>query len=230
MQAIHPVNPTLHDIRSFLVAHDHAVPPWSPTHTPLEMLYGLLRQRSGDDTFWRDLCVLVRSVDANRTRPAGALSDLDVDGLLDELRTAMGDDHGSPPPSMRRWAATSPIAALSGFLLLGAAMGCSGTTEDDDDDSASQQALCQEAEDHEIPQVEQDVYCQLVDIIEASSPSNDVRDELMECLPEISAEQREALLDAFLAATDEELAELLEDTAFSELCGYPTDDDDSDDH
>jgi len=98
-------------------------------------------------------------------------------------------------------------------------------SDDDDDDDSAATLACEEALEHEIPEAEQDAFCQLVDIIEASSSSDEVREQLMECLPELSAEQREQLLDAFLEASDEDLAELLESIAFSEMCGWDGDDD-----
>ncbi len=227
MPSIQPVSTVLHDIRSFLDDHDHPVPAWSPAHTPLEALYRLLRDRQGDDALWSDLTALTRAVAEARLRPDHALEPADVDDLLAELRHTVGGPSGGDPLPLRRWAATAPIAALSGFLLLGAAMGCTTPgNDDDDDDSAVVEQPCQEAIDHEIPAAEQDVFCQLVDIIEAASVGDGTREQLMECLPELSAEQREELLDAFLAASDEELAGLLEDTAFSQLCGWEGDDDD----
>lgn len=225
---MHPaptVNPLLHDIRSFLQTHDHPVPPWSPVETPLTALYRLLRQRHGDDALWSDLAALTRTVAASRLRPDGALARAEVDDLLNELRHTLAEDDPAVP--MRRWAATAPIAALSGFLLLGAAMGCT-TPANDDDDSSNEQAICTEAIDHEIPEAEADVFCQIVDIIESSSGNDAVREQLMECLPELSAEQRQELLDAFLTASEAELADLLEETAYSgEWCGTGDDDDDT---
>lgn len=228
MHSIQPVNTVLHDIRSFLDTHGHPVPAWSPAQTPLEALYRLLRDRRGDDALWSDLNALTRAVAEARLRPDHALDAADVSDLLAELRHALEESPGRDPLPLRRWAATAPIAALSGFLLLGAAMGCTtpGNDDDDDDDSAVAEQACQEAIDHEIPQAEQDVFCQLVDLIEGASVGDGTREQLMECLPELSAEQREELLDAFVAASDEELAGLLEDAAFSQLCGWDGDDDD----
>lgn len=230
---MHPartVNPLLHDIRSFLETHDHPVPPWSPAETPLAALYRLLRQRQGDDALWSDLATLTRTVAQARLRPDGALDRADVDDLLRELRHTLGESRAAVP--MRRWAATAPIAALSGFLLLGAAMGCTTpANDDDDDDSVLQQAVCQEAIDLAIPEAETDVFCQIVDILESSSASDAIREQLMECLPELSAEQRQKLLDAFLTVSGEELADLLEQTAYSgEWCGTGDDDDTINDH
>jgi hypothetical protein len=221
------VNPLLHDIRSFLRDHDHPVPAWSPAETPLAALYRLLRQRQGDDALWNDLTTLTRTVAESRLNPDGALARADVDDLLAELRNTLGEDRASVP--LRRWAASAPIAALSGFLLLGAAMGCTTpANDDDDDDSAFQQNMCTAAIENEIPASEADVFCQIVDIIEASSANDAIREQLMECLPELSAEQRQELLDAFLTASGEELADLLEQTAYSgEWCGTGDDDDDT---
>ncbi len=227
MHPVPTVNPLLHDIRSFLQTHDHPVPPWSPVETPLAALYRLLRGRQGDDALWNDLTTLTRTVAESRLRSDGALARADVDDLLAELRHTLGRDEEAVP--LRRWAATAPLAALSGLLLLGAAMGCTTpANDDDDDDSTFQQSICTEAIENDIPASEADVFCQIVDIIESSSANDAIREQLMECLPELSAEQRQELLDAFLTASGEELADLLEQTAYSgEWCGTGDDDDDT---
>jgi hypothetical protein len=227
MHATPPVNPLLHDIRSFLRTHGHEVPPWGPAHAPLDVLYRLLRRRHADDALWNDLSTLTSTVATSRRSSGGALSHAAIDGLLDELRHTLGQDTTTVP--LRRWATTAPIAALSGFLLLGAAMGCTTPgNDDDDDDSATQEAICQEAIDHEIPEAEADVFCQIVDIIESSSGNDAIREQLMECLTDLSADQRQELLDAFLTAGADELAELLEEAAYSgEWCGTGDDDDDT---
>jgi len=217
----HPT--TLHDIRTFLSEHGRHVPAWSPSRGPLDALVGLLSERRDDERFWRDLAVLTRRIENQRIRPdafAGceALGGGDVDCLLDELRRAIPAEADSAPTSTRSWAATLNATALAGFVLLGAMAGC-------DDPVPEGEGACEAAETYDIVGAdEQEVFCELVAIIDESGSSDWIRDTLMECIPSLSADERADLLDEFLEASDEELAALLEGLAFSPTCDDDWDD------
>ena len=215
----HPA--TLHDIRSFLATHGRDVPAWSPSSKPFDALVGLLAERRDDERFWQDLAALTRRIENQRVRPsafAGVLGGGEVDRLLRELREAMPTEPDTAPVSTRSWAATLNASALAGFILLGAMVGC-------DDPVPPGEGACEAAENYDIVGVdEQEVFCELAAIIDESSASDWVRDTLMECLPELSADDRADLLDGFLDASDDELAVLLENLAFSPTCDDDWDD------
>lgn len=68
------------------------------------------------------------------------------------------------------------------------------------------------------------MYCELVSIVEDSAHADWVIDTLRECLPELSSDTRDELLDAFLDASDDELATILEGLALSPECDDDWDD------
>ena len=220
MRANHPT--TLHDIRNFLAAQGHAVPAWSSSRRPLEALYEVLQQQRHDEGFWRDLAALTNRIEDARLRPSAfagceALGNADVDGLLTDLRSALPDTDSGPRP-MRSWTATLNATALAGFILLGAVVGC-------DDPVTPDEALCDAAAEYDIAgDDEQAVFCELCDIIDESASSDWVHETLMECIPEMSADAREDLLDEFVNASDEDLANILIGLAQSPECDDDWDD------
>jgi len=217
----HPT--TLHDIRTFLATHGQHVEAWSPSNKPLDALVGLLAERRDDERFWRDLSGLTRRIENERVNPsvfAGceALGGGDVDRLLRELREAMPADSDTGPVATRSWAATLNATALAGFVLLGAMVGC-------DDPVQEGEGACEAAEVYDIVgEDEQEVFCELVAIIDDSSSSDWVYETLMECIPTLSEDLRSSLLDDFLEASDDELASLLEELAYSPACDDDWDD------
>ena len=112
---------------------------------------------------------------------------------------------GPPRGWIRTRVATTALAA---FLLLGASMGCERTS--DGCDEAQRMGI----EDEE----EQDVYCDLVAVIESAEMDPDIRNDLLECLPEIAAIYRAELLERFLEADDQTLADMIESIAVSLEC------------
>lgn len=214
---------TLHDIRTFLATHGHDVPAWSPSSEPLDALVDVLADRRNDERFWQDLAALTRRIENQRVHPAAfagceALGGGDVDRLLRELREAMPTASDTAPVSTRSWAATLNATALAGFILLGAMVGC-------EDPVPEGEGACEAVETYDIVGAdEQEVFCELAAIIDESSASDWVRDTLMECLPTMSADDREDLLDGFFDASDEQLAAMLEDLAFSPTCDDDWDD------
>jgi len=208
----------LHEIREFLARHGRDVPAWSATSAPLEALYALLADRRDDEVFWRDLASLVARIEDTRVRPdalADAFGASEVNRLVRDLRAELPTESGQPR-TMRTWAKTLGATALAAFFVLGAAMGC----EPFDPDSAE----CDAAIEFEIPQDEQTVFCELVEIVEDASPAQWVIDTLMECIPSLAEDQREDLLDEFASASDDELADLLFDLATSPDCDDDWDD------
>ena len=216
---------SLHEIRDFLGRHGSAPPAWSDARSPLDALYGLLRERREDPVFWADLAELTRKLeDARRFEDAPALDGARMDQLLTDLREALSVD-GDAPSNATAWIGSGiGLSALAAFVLLGSSLGCPTT------------AVCPEAGDAGIAEDEQVVYCDLVAIIDASGIDEGAKDDLLACLPEMNAEEREDLLDEFENASEDELADLLMVLAASAEChGSASDDDttdpwDDDDH
>lgn len=216
---------SLHEIRDFLGRHGSAPPAWSDARTPLDALYGLLRERREDPAFWADLADLThRLEEARRLEDAPALDGARMDRLLTDLREAL-PVNGGGPRSASAWIGSGiGLSALAAFVLLGSSLGCPTT------------AVCPEAADAGIAADEQVVYCDLVAIIDAAEINDGARDDLLDCLPNMNAEEREDLLDEFENASEEELAELLMELAASNECEGGSDDDttedpwDDDDH
>ena len=236
---------SLHHIRAFLDRHGASTPAWSEPERALDALYDLLRARRDDPAFWADLADLTRRLDDDRVRPelidgSEALGLESVDHLVAELRAALPTvDRG--PRTAREWVGAGlGLGALASFFLLGASIGCPApihpdVNDDDDDDDSTEYTPCAEATDAGIQdEAEQQVYCDLVDLIESAEIPPNIRDELLDCLPLLGAELRSELLDEFENASEEELADLLAQLAASEDCGGGGDDDttpwDDDDH
>jgi hypothetical protein len=221
---------SLIDIRDFLSEHRCAASPWEHPDRVVDRLIAELRERRHDEAFWADLRDLVerledRRFDATAFRGASALRGATVDRLLGELRISLGN--GGPPPGgasgVRAWAKKSlGTTALFALLLLGVAVGC---REGDDDDNAAQ---CDEAGLYGIPDDEQGVYCDLVDIIQSADISNATREQLLSCLPDLDAAYREYLLDLFQTMSDDQIASYLTNYD-QEICANGGDDDTTDD-
>ena len=202
----------LHDVRAFLTRYGHDVAAWSSAAAPLDALYAMLADRRDDEVFWRDLTVLTRRIEDARVRgdaAGSALGATQVDQLLDDLRAEI-PVQSTPQRSVRSWTRTLSATALAAFLVLGASMGC----EPFDPESAE----CDAAIEYEVPQGEQTVFCELVEIVEDTAPASWVHDTLLECIPSLAADDREDLLDDFVTASDDELADLLFELATSPDC------------
>ncbi len=209
---------SLHEIRDFLGRHDSAPPAWSDARAPLDALYGLLRERREDPVFWAELADLTRKLeDARRFEDAPALEGARLDQLLTDLREAL-PVNGSGPGNATAWIGSGiGLSALAAFVLLGSSLGCPTT------------AVCPEAADDGIAEDDQVVYCDLVAIIDAAEIDDGARDDLLACLPNMNAEEREDLLDDFENASEEELADLLMALAATAECHGSADDDDTTD-
>jgi hypothetical protein len=229
MQAqVHPTS--LGTIREFLAGHGCAPAPWATPKEVVSALHKSLKERRSDEAFWADLKNLAVRLEDRRfnetaLRGSDALGGSTVDGLIEDLRTSLGDGSGNGGgANFKRWLGHSVGAtALLAFLLLGTVIACG---DDDDDDSSS--AVCAEADAEGFEGDEADVYCELIEIIETSDIDETLKDELLECLPGLDATSREGLLDSFEGMTDDQIAEEL-DGAYWFVC----DDDpygDDDDH
>ncbi len=216
---------SLHEIRDFLGRHGDAPPAWSDTVTPLDALYRLLQERRDDPVFWADLAELTRRLEDARLRGdlavAGGLEPARVDQLLADLRESLPASDSGPSSALAWVGSGVGLAAIAGFVLLGASLGCPTT------------ALCPEAGDAGIADDEQATFCSLVEIIDSAEINESAKDDLIACLPELNAEEREDLLDDFENASEEELAGMLMEMAATNECDGSGDDDtpwDDDDH
>ena len=77
-------------------------------------------------------------------------------------------------------------------------------------------APCPEGEDAGLRGEKGQVYCELYELIDAAWGAQ--KQELLDCLDEFSAGEREDMLAAMEAATDEELADLILDYAKQTDC------------
>jgi hypothetical protein len=186
-------------IRSFLRGHGIAPRPWATYREVIDRLYGLLWSRRNDEPFWAQIRELVERLDAShfdlqRWRRTQVIPDATVDQLLIDLRSRL-NSLGESTPGAIRWYGALGGSGLLVFLLLGTAVACN----DPCDERAAEQGI-------EDP----DVYCDLVYLINDADIPWTVRANLLDCLPQLDAEDRAYYLKQFETAPDEELARLLE--------------------
>ncbi len=235
-------NTTLHEIRHYLDRHGGAPPAWSDARAQVDALYTLLRERRGDERFWKGLSGLAVRLDDARVSPAliegsEVLGGVTVDQLIDDLRASL-PAHGAGPRDTRSWTASSVgITALAAFALLGTSLGCdplgagpgakdSGVPNGSLQPYENIEEACEEAIEAGVDGLwDAAVYCEIVEIIEGADVGENLKTFLLDCLPEYARDEREDLLDAFVDADDAELVEMLEDMAWSSPC-YEGDDDD----
>ncbi len=244
---------TLHEVRDFLVEQGQPAPPWSSGRAAVDALFGLLREHRDDDGFWVALEALLERLEDQRVRPeliegAEVLDGATVGRLLAELRAALPEGEAD----VRGWlGACNSARVLAALLLLGTAVGCQPqldraddddvawpddddvAVDDDDvalDDDDSDDGLCEEAEQQNLVGEEGEVYCELVELVRSSDAPTGVQMDVLDCLPELSATYREYLLELFSGYSDAELAEALQELAWSDLCDDEWEDDDDVDH
>jgi len=213
---------TLTEIRDFLRREGHAPAPWSTPHDAVEQLYETLRRRREDEAFWVDLRWLAGRLEDRRfvaaRAPGGqALGPAVTERLLAELRSSLPPLGGAPHPILEWLSGRATATALAGFLLLGVATGCS--------DDGSQ---CRgDAEAHGYVGEEATVYNALVEYVDETDFTHAEKCTIYECLPEMDAASREAMLDIFQTLSEEELAWRLD--SLLDHCEELEEDDDDDD-
>lgn len=213
---------TLIEIRDFLRRAEHAAEPWSTPNDTVDRLYDTLRRHRDDDRFWSDLRELTERLEDRRFVPAAipggeALGPAVTERLLRELRASLPPVNGSPHPIVEWLGSRASAVALTGFLLLGAAVGC---TEDGEQCRST-------AEAHGMDGEEATVYEALVGYVDATDFTHGEKCTIYECLPEVDSVSREYLLESFQTASDAELATQLE--TLLDYCEEILDDEDEDD-
>ena len=109
------------------------------------------------------------------------------------------------------------------MLAVGLATGCGDKGDEDEDDSG--EPLCQEATDLGYEGMSAEVYCDLIDYVEASDLVASEKELLKECLHDKYVDsEREALLEQFEGASEDELQSLLAELL--DQCGGGGDDGD----
>lgn len=204
----------LGDIRSFLEAQGSPLPLWSSGHQALDDLLALLAARRADPAFWAALAPLVRRLsDRQRSPPlqpgAEVLDEASLSAALEALRQSLP----APQPggrSARGWATgLKNAAALTGFVLLGAAVACDG----------GKSAPCDEATAAGLTDADEiDAWCALVDLIRDADLTDGEEALLLDCLPLLTAAERSALLEEFASLSEDELAARLSEVASSSPC------------
>lgn len=113
------------------------------------------------------------------------------------------------------------------ILALGLAAGCGDRGGEDDDDAGSDsgEPLCAEATELGYEGLSAEVYCDLLDYVEASELSSEDKALLAECLHDKYVDsEREALLEQFQGASEDDLEALL--TELLDQCSGGGDDGD----
>jgi len=244
---------SLTDIREFLGAHGCLPPPWESADRVVDRLFLSLCDKKDDPKFQSGLKDLMGRLQDRRFNQAvlqgsrvlgeAKLSDL-VDDLYQSINQSArptcgpallpaGRPLGSPA---RRWVGqTVSASALLAFLLIFSAAGCitngsssSGGDDDNDtfidDDTTPPNALCDEAKDHHVTGYDGEVYCQLVDFILAADISDDLKQSLIDCLPNVDEYYRIQLLELFQNMSEQQISDYLESN-HSEICSTLADDD-----
>lgn len=212
MNTAHRATTTLHDVRDFLHAQGADLAPWTPAAETVEALLALLRQRRDDEAFWTELAGLLEQLEDARVRPelirgAEVLDGAAAGELLTALRRAL--PQVDAPAGDRSWLrGASAAKVLAAVLLLGTAVGCPPNQGVVDDCSI---------EDQELTESEQ-IYCELVGMVDDAGVSSGVANDVLDCLPMLSTVRREQLVEEFRSLTDQELAEALQDLAWSQEC------------
>jgi hypothetical protein len=248
-EALKPTS--LIDIRSFLAAHGCAPAPWEKSENVVDRLFQALCQRQGDKRFWADLKTLVGRLDDERfnvsaMKGSSVFHDATLDKLVDDLRFSInGGSESNTLSGLRKWVASSATTtALLSFLLLGVSTSCLDADSDDSNDSGAETTdddvfdydnnasdddtydLCDEAVADDIIGYQGEVYCDLIDVINDADITDEFKQDLLDCLPDLDATSRVFLLNLFENMSDEEIAAFLGDT--DEFCSYGYGDDDDD--
>jgi hypothetical protein len=194
---------TLIEIRDFLKRSGHAPAPWATPEAAVEQLYETLSRRRDDELFWADLKDLAARLEDRRFTPpripgSQALGVAVTDGLLRELQVSLPPTNGTRRPLGDWIRSRLSAAALTGFLMLGAATAC--------DDGGDGESCSDDPADHGIEGEGATVYNALVDVINESELAHSDKCLLYECLPELDAPFREMMLEEFQTMSDEDLA------------------------
>jgi len=204
---------TLAAIRDFLVSQGAGVAPWSTHAAAIDHLFDLLGSRRRDERFWIALESLVRRLDDPHFTPrtaggAAILGAGQVQSIVARLRAELPiRANGASRSRLADWlGSTATAPAILAFLLLGSAIGC------------AESSCAEEAANHGIEGEQASVYCELVGLINDADIPWNIKLNLLDCLPDLDAEERAWLLDAFGWASEDELAAILEDVSTSWTC------------
>jgi hypothetical protein len=205
---VEPTPTTLQQLRQ-LVSDEHTVHPWSSVDQMMDALIGRIRRHTGDDPWRAQLTALVL---AQRTGDAAARPwhELVTRDNLDALLREIDGPGDQAPRGIRSLLQAMSVPAILGLSAMTMAVGC---------------ARCPEAQG--IPASEQDLYCELVDLINGSDIYDGQKEDLMDCLPNMSDGERQDLVDLFADYTAEEIADHL--TTLAATCEPAGDDDDASD-
>ena len=200
----------LQQLRLF-VAEDDTVQPWASIE---ELMQHLVTEigRHGDDDPWRaqleQLVLAQQATDSADSPWRSLISPENLGALLDEIQGPAGV-RPSRSASLLRGMSVPAILGLSAMTM---AIGCNN--------------LCPEAGG--IPADEQETYCELVAYINDADINGADRDDVLDCLPDLSDATRQELVDLFDSYSAEEIVEYLVVMSMT-TCDAGDDDDDDDD-
>lgn len=199
---------SLSDIHAFLVTHHAAPPPWSSPRARLDALLALLQENRDNDGFWLSLSQLLRRLEDRRISPALIDGNEALDGAsLEDVLTALRQVLHTP--SSMGLSVFRQLRPLVGFAVLGIALfGCGDKSEQD----------CDEADGLGLSEDATSVYCALLTLINESDGTDADKNDLIDCLPDLSDARRAELLAEFETASDQELADLIASMASGSEC------------
>ena len=207
-----PSPSALQELRTFVSADGHDLPPWSSAGELMEHVFGLVHGRRDDEAWLGRLGELVVGL-----RTSGALDgetswrplvDREyLDALIREIRQM----HDLPSGQRGGFLGGLGLQAVLGLSAMTLAVGCA--------------QVCDEATQDGIPAEHAEAYCELVDYIKAADIGDQMQDELLDCLPTMPSSRRDELVDLFATATEDEIADQLLELAGAYCGAAPGDDD-----
>ncbi len=204
-----PTPSALQQLRQF-VCEDDTIRPWSSIEEVMEHLVTRIG-RHRDDERWRaqllQLLLAQRATDRAASPWKALITRENLDALMDEIQGPAG------PGRVPRLLKSLSAPAILGLSAMTMAVGCNN--------------LCPEAGG--IPPGEQETYCELVDYINDADIGTGVRDDILDCLPDLSAAERTDMADLFATYDADQIADYLGAMALV-TCQQSDDDDDDTGH
>ena len=194
-------------IRDFLRKEGCAPPPWCSSDQVLTRLHAVLRERRNKDGFWNGLKELASRIEAEHRNPVlrpefNVLGAYLTQQVLDELRASLTPPEGQSG-SLAEWMGSKLSArAATAFVTFCALLtpGCGSHSPDTCDELA-----------HKYFVQEQDkaVLCDLQAVVAQASVADDVKQQVLACLAQDSAEARVAYLQQWQQMSPESLGATL---------------------
>jgi hypothetical protein len=225
---------TLTEIRGFLQNTNCAPTAWCSSSQVLAAFYDALTEHEDDPKFWADLRVLYCGLNAKTVRPLFSpgyevLASSAVDDILEELRGSLGLLSSGKKLSFEQWIGSKLSGGvLTAFLMLAATttttVGCDNA-ENSDSGGTYTPANCDVvAEQYSLSTAGTDALCDIADLVENADLSDEMKQDLIDCLASHGTETIQSYLENFQSLSSDELSFEIEDMFDS--CGMCSDDGD----